>query len=80
MNKSSLVAAAGRWNLESMNVPQASEISCMTEIIKWTMHGLFHNTKLDYTISSCYLLGKGGYVFGSVGLSVCLWATLLNKL
>ena len=27
-----------------------------------------------------YLLGKGGYVFGSVGLSVCLWTTLLNKL
>ena len=21
----------------------------------------------------CYLLGKGGYVFGSVGLSVCLF-------
>ena len=31
-----------------------------------------------------YLLGKGGYVFGSVGLSVCLfvclWTTLLKKL
>ena len=26
-----------------------------------------------------YLLGKGGYVFGSVGLSVCLWTTLLKK-
>ena len=31
-----------------------------------------------------YLLGKGGYVFGGVGLSVCLfvclWTTLLKKL
>ena len=30
-----------------------------------------------------YLLGKGGYVFGSVGLSVCffvcLWTTLLKS-
>ena len=24
------------------------------------------------TFQRCYLLGKGGYVFGSVGLSVCL--------
>ena len=24
-------------------------------------------------IWTCYLLGKGGYVFGSVGLSVCLF-------
>ena len=34
--------------------------------------------------ASSYLLGKGGYVFGSVGLfvclSVCLWTTLLKKL
>ena len=31
-----------------------------------------------------YLLGKGGYVFGSVGLSVCrsvgLWTTLLKTI
>ena len=27
-----------------------------------------------------YLLSKGGYVFGSVGLFVCLWTTLLTKL
>ena len=27
-----------------------------------------------------YLLGKGGYVFVSVGLSVSLWTTLLKKL
>ena len=27
-----------------------------------------------------YLLGKEGYVFGSVGLSACLWTTLLKKL
>ena len=27
-----------------------------------------------------YLLGKVGCVFGSVGLSVCLWTTLLKKL
>ena len=38
-----------------------------------------------YAISaSFYLFGKGGYVFGSVGLSVCLfvclWTTLLKKL
>ena len=26
------------------------------------------------------LLGKGGYVFCNVGLSVCLWTTLLKKL
>ena len=35
-------------------------------------------------ITHFYLLGKGGYVFGSVGLSVCLfvrlWTTLLKKL
>ena len=30
-------------------------------------------------LPSCYLLGKGGYVFGSVGLSVCLWTTFLKK-
>ena len=34
--------------------------------------------QLDYRLY--YLLGKGGYVFGSVGLSVCLWTTLLKKL
>ena len=32
----------------------------------------------------CYLLGKGGYVFGSIGLfvclSVCLWTTILKTL
>ena len=27
-----------------------------------------------------YLLGKRGYVFGSIGLSVCLWTTLFKKL
>ena len=30
--------------------------------------------------TNIYLLGKGGYVFGSVGLSVCLRTTLLKKL
>ena len=29
------------------------------------------NSKYDH-----YLLGKGGYVFGSVGLSVCLFVCL----
>ena len=28
---------------------------------------------LGYRKMYCYLLGKGGYVFGSVGLSVCLF-------
>ena len=31
-------------------------------------------TKLDF-----YLLGKGGYVFGCVGLSVCLFVDITQK-
>ena len=26
-----------------------------------------------------YLLDKGGYVFGSIGLSVCLWTTFSKR-
>ena len=29
--------------------------------------------------SSHYLLGKGSCVFGSIGLSICLWTTLLKS-
>ena len=32
------------------------------------------------SINYYYLLGKGDYVFGSIGLCACLWTTLLNKL
>ena len=43
-----------------------------------------HSFKSTLFTSLGYLLGKGGYVFGSVGLfvclSVCLWTTLLKKL
>ena len=33
--------------------------------------------KMDYEYKQ---INKGGYVFGSVGLLVCLWITLLKKL
>ena len=47
--------------------------------------GFFYNDGVVICIRlDFYLLGKGGYVFGSVGLSVCLfvclWTTLLKKL
>ena len=35
---------------------------------------------MRHVLAGYYLLGKGGYVFGGVGLFVCLQATLLKKL
>ena len=36
------------------------------------------NTSDIYNLTFFYLLGKGGYVFGSIDLFVC-WTTLLKK-
>ena len=34
---------------------------------------------INHIIIYCYLLGKGGYVFGSVGLCVCLSVDITHK-
>ena len=59
----------------------------ITELIYLYLANLTNTDKLTWDIYSmllCYLLGKGGFVFGGVGLSVCLfvclWTTLLKKL
>ena len=33
----------------------------------------------QFHFSNFYLLGKGGYVFGSVGLSVCLFVDNISQ-
>ena len=40
---------------------------------------MFCNT-CSYSFAYFYLLGKGGYVFGSVGLSVCLFVDNITQL
>ena len=36
----------------------------------------YKKVSIDIILHAYYLLGKGGYVFGSVGLSVCLFVCL----
>ena len=65
-------------------VKSYQEVACVTRQHVWWTVSLHLKTRhvhqvcdYDHTnVNDNYLLGKGGYVFGSVGLSVCLFVCL----
>ena len=64
-----------------MNENVLKEIDQNKEFM-WNDENKIRNIYHDYCCCRChcYLLGKGGYVFGSVGLSVCLFVCLWTNI
>ena len=52
----------------------------VSRVVHFVCRFLWYNFIPLAVIIDFYLLGKGGYVFGSVGLSVCLSICLLTTL